>query len=61
MRLRQTVTNLLSNAIKFTPERRQVFITARRVGHDIAISASPTPVPASPPPTTPAVPALAWT
>ncbi|GGQ44830.1 hypothetical protein GCM10010166_11740 [Couchioplanes caeruleus subsp. azureus] len=41
-RLRQIVTNLLSNAIKFTPERGKVFVTARRVGHDVAISVADT-------------------
>ena len=41
-RLRQIVTNLLSNAIKFTPDGGQVFLTARRVGHDIAISVADT-------------------
>ncbi|MEV8510662.1 response regulator [Actinoplanes sp. NPDC051475] len=41
-RLRQIVTNLLSNAIKFTPEGGQIFLAARRVGHDIAISVADT-------------------
>ncbi|MEV6596682.1 response regulator [Actinoplanes sp. NPDC051346] len=41
-RLRQIVTNLLSNAIKFTPEHGQVFLTVRRIGHDIAISVADT-------------------
>ncbi len=41
-RLRQIITNLLSNAIKFTPEQGRVFLTARRVGHDITISVADT-------------------
>jgi len=41
-RLRQIVTNLLSNAIKFTPERGRIFLTARRIGHDVAISVADT-------------------
>jgi signal transduction histidine kinase/DNA-binding response OmpR family regulator len=42
VRLRQIVTNLLSNAIKFTPDGGQVFISARRIGPDIAISVADT-------------------
>jgi signal transduction histidine kinase/CheY-like chemotaxis protein len=41
-RLRQIITNLLSNAIKFTPEQGQVFVTARRIGLDIAITVADT-------------------
>jgi signal transduction histidine kinase/CheY-like chemotaxis protein len=41
-RLRQIVTNLLSNAIKFTPEQGHVFLTARRVGLDLAITVADT-------------------
>ncbi|OJF12477.1 response regulator [Couchioplanes caeruleus] len=41
-RLRQIVTNLLSNAIKFTPEQGKIFVAARRVGHDVAISVADT-------------------
>ncbi|MFI7600389.1 response regulator [Actinoplanes sp. NPDC049681] len=42
MRLRQILTNLLSNAIKFTPEHGKIFIAARRVGRDIALSVADT-------------------
>ena len=42
VRLRQIITNLLSNAIKFIPERGQIFLAARRVGADIAISVADT-------------------
>lgn len=42
MRLRQIITNLLSNAIKFTPDQGKIFIVARRVGRDIALSVADT-------------------
>ncbi|MEV4642649.1 response regulator [Actinoplanes sp. NPDC049548] len=42
LRLRQILTNLLSNAIKFTPEGGKIFVVARRVGHDIALSVADT-------------------
>ncbi|WP_308016536.1 response regulator [Jidongwangia harbinensis] len=42
VRLRQIVTNLLSNAIKFTPEHGRIYLAARRVGADIAISVADT-------------------
>jgi signal transduction histidine kinase/CheY-like chemotaxis protein len=42
VRLRQITTNLLSNAIKFTPAGGQIFISARRIGPDIAISVADT-------------------
>ena len=38
MRLRQIVTNLIANAIKFTPVDGRIFVAARRVGTDIALS-----------------------
>ncbi|MFI7603472.1 sensor histidine kinase [Actinoplanes sp. NPDC049681] len=38
----QIVTNLLSNAIKFTPDGGQIFLAARRIGHEIAISVADT-------------------
>ncbi|HKP12992.1 MAG TPA: response regulator, partial [Blastocatellia bacterium] len=41
-RLQQVVWNLLSNAIKFTPEGGKIFVVARRVGHDIALSVADT-------------------
>jgi signal transduction histidine kinase/CheY-like chemotaxis protein len=42
MRIRQILTNLLSNAIKFTPDNGRIFLAARRVGADIAISIADT-------------------
>jgi CheY-like chemotaxis protein/two-component sensor histidine kinase len=42
MRLRQILTNLLSNAVKFTPDNGRIFLAARRVGADIAISIADT-------------------
>ena len=41
-RFRQIMTNLLSNAIKFTPDGGRIYLAARRVGGDIAISVADT-------------------
>lgn len=38
VRFKQIIYNLLSNAIKFTPERGELFITARRQGDDAQVS-----------------------
>ena len=42
LRLRQILTNLLSNAIKFTPEGGRIYVAARRVEHEVALSVADT-------------------
>jgi signal transduction histidine kinase/CheY-like chemotaxis protein len=42
VRFRQVMTNLLSNAIKFTPKTGRIYLAARRIGPDIAISVADT-------------------